>query len=99
VIAEVFHVVAAEPAIAVHPAHPGDADARSNRQIQGCAFHDFADDLMTGNDAWTDGREIAFDDVEICAADATGNDFEKHLAGLRLRLGEIFDGNPVSWGT
>jgi hypothetical protein len=90
--------VAAEPAIAVYPAHPGDADARSDRQVRGCAFHHFADDLMTGNDAFADGRKITFDDMEISAADAASNDLEQYLAGPRLRLGEIFDGYPVSGG-
>jgi hypothetical protein len=70
-IAEVFHLVAAVPAIAVHPSHPGDADARSDRQIRGGAFHHFTHDLMTGDDARLDGRQIALDDVEIGAADAT----------------------------
>ena len=75
-IAEVLHVVAAEPAIAVYPTHPGDAHARSKGQILGCAFHHLADDLMTGDDARPNWREIAFNDMEIGAADATCDDLE-----------------------
>jgi hypothetical protein len=95
-IAEVLHLVAAEPAIAVHAAHPGDAHARSDGQVRGCAFHHFADDLMAGNNARPDGRQIAFDDVEIGAADATGDDFEQYLSGLRLRPGNVLNREPAS---
>jgi len=95
-IAEVLHVMAAEPAIAVDPAHPGDADARSKQEVCGCAFHHLANDLMAGNEVRLDGREVAFDDVEIGAADATGNHFEQHLAGLRLGPLDLFDRKPIS---
>jgi hypothetical protein len=54
-----------------------------------------------------DGRfarsEFALDDVEVCAAHATGMDATEHLAGGGLRLGELhaaewvgFDGG---WGS
>ena len=86
--------MAAEPAIAVDAADPGDADARAGGQGCGCAFDDFADDLMAGDDARVEGLEIALDDVEISAADAAGDDFEQHFAGLRLRARDIFDAKP-----
>ena len=41
---------------------------------------------MTGDDARLDWRQVAFDDVEIGAADTTGDDLEEHGSGLRLRL-------------
>jgi hypothetical protein len=64
----------AEPAIAVYAPHPGDSNAGSGRQIRGCAFNDFSNDLMSRNDAGQNWREVAFDDMEICAAHATGDD-------------------------
>jgi hypothetical protein len=81
-IAEVLHVVAAEPAIAVYSAHPEDADARSHGQIRGCAFNQLADDLMAGDDTRQDWREVAFNDVQICAADATSEHLEQNVSGL-----------------
>jgi hypothetical protein len=90
-VAEILHVVTAEPAIAVYPTHPGDADACSNGQIRRCAIHYFADDLMPGDNARPDWRQVALDDVEIGAADATGHDFEQYLSGFRLWLRQIFD--------
>src|SRR5208337_2328249 len=98
-IAEVLHVVAAEPTIAVYPTHPGDADARSEWQVQGCAFYHLADNLMTGDDVRSDWRQVTFDDVEISAADATCDDLKQHLSGLRLRPRKIFDRNPLCRST
>ena len=72
-IAEVFHVVLAIPAIAVDAAHPGDADSGAERKIFCGSGDNFADDLMSGNQARAQSWEIAFDDVKIGAADATGD--------------------------
>jgi hypothetical protein len=80
-IAEVFHVVAAEPTAAVYSTHPGDADTRSERQVQSCAFYHLADNLMAGDDVRPDWRQIAFDDVKISAADATCDDLNKTSPG------------------
>jgi hypothetical protein len=90
-IAEVLHVVLAEPTGAVDPTEPSDADTRSERQVRGCAFYYLADNLMAGDDLRLDGRQIAFDDVEIGAADTTGDDLEQDLSGLRLRARKILD--------
>ncbi len=98
VVAEVLHAVTAEPAIAVNAADPGDAGARADGQVCGCAFNDFADDLMAGDDARVEGRKIALDDVEIGAADAAGDDFEENFAGLRLGARDVFDGKPGAGG-
>jgi hypothetical protein len=51
---------------------------------------------MARNDARANGREIALDDVEIGAADATGMDFEQDFSGARLRPGEILNRDPAS---
>jgi len=96
-IAEVLHIVAAEPTIAVYSSHPGDPDTRSDCEIPVCAFHHRADDLMTEDNAWLDWREVPFDDVQISAADSTADDLQQHLSGLRLRPRKILDGNPTTW--
>jgi hypothetical protein len=96
VVAEVLHAVAAEPAVAVNTADPGDADARAGREGCGCAFNNFADDLMAGDDARVQGLEIALDDVKIGAADTAGEDFEQHFAGLWFRTRNSFDGKPCA---
>ena len=97
-VAEVLHVVAAEPAIAVDAADPRNAYARAGGEGCGCAFHHFADDLMAGNDARVQGRKVALDDVEIGAADAAGDDLEQNFAGLRIGMGDFFDGKPGAGG-
>ena len=100
-VAEVLHAVRAEPAIAIDAAHPGDTNASSDGQIGGSAFCHFADNLMAGNNARLDGREIAFDDVEIGAANAAGKDFEQDVSGLGLRPRDILDREPSGpvWST
>ena len=49
---------------------------------------------MAGDDARMERREIALDDVKVGAADAAGEDFEEHFAGLRLRARDVFNGKP-----
>jgi hypothetical protein len=95
-IAEILHLVLAEPAIAVHAAHPGDTHASSDGQFRGWRFHHFADNLMTGNNARADRRKIPLYDVEICPADAAGADFEQYLSGPRLRPGNVLNREPAS---
>ena len=97
-VAEVLHVVTAKPAVAVDAADPGDADAHADGRGCGCAFNDFADNLMAGDDARMEGRKVALDDVEIGAADAAGDDFEEDFARLRLGTGDFFDGKPGAGG-
>ena len=87
VVAEVLHAVAAEPAVAVDAADPGDADARAERKLGGGAVDDFADDLMAGDDARVERRKVALDDVEVGAADAAGEDAEEDVAGVRVGRG------------
>jgi hypothetical protein len=42
-IAEIFHAVAAEPATAVYPAHPGDANAAL---LEGIRLSPYGDTLL-----------------------------------------------------
>ena len=90
-VAEIFLAAAAVGAGAVDPAHPGDADARAERQIARGASQNFADDLVAGNDFVAYRGQLALDDVEVGAADAADADFEQYLARFRLGLRDILD--------
>jgi hypothetical protein len=39
-----------------------------------CAVDDFADDLMAEDERFLDERKVAFEDVEVGAADSAGED-------------------------
>src|SRR5579863_2796084 len=97
-IAEVLHLVGAIPAVAVDAADPGDAGACAEGEFRRSAFDDFADDLVTGDDARADGGKIAFNDVEIGTADAAGDHLEKDLAGTGARSGNVLNADPVAGG-
>ena len=73
-IAQIFHRMTAIPAITIHAAHPGNAHARADRRLRAFTSDNFADDLMPGNQLRAKRREIAFDDVQVGSADATGED-------------------------
>ena len=83
--AEIFHVMAAVPTIAVNATHPGDADAHADRKVLSCALDDLADDLVAGDETWVECGEIALDDVQVGAAGSTGDDAEQDVAGYELR--------------
>ena len=81
VVAEVFFVADAEGAGAVGAADPGDADAGVCGEFGGGAFDDFADDLMAEDEGLVDEGEVAFEDVEVGAADSAGEDAEEDVVG------------------
>src|SRR5579863_7927262 len=100
-IAEVLHLVAAEPAIAVDAAHPRNAGSDSDRQVRCVTCDNFADDLVAGDQLRLEGRKVAFDDVKIGATDTAGQDLEQDLAGswrgdCGLRNREPLAGNASS---
>ena len=78
----------------------------------GCAFDDFADDLVAEDEGLVDEGEVAFEDVEVGAADSAGEDAEEDVAwgegGAwgRLRFGAAdfgvvedgcFHGSPLGY--
>jgi hypothetical protein len=67
-------LVTAVPASTIDATHPGDADTCPQRQFRCRAFDDFTDDLMPGNEARPERRQIALDDVQVGAADSAGDD-------------------------
>ena len=46
---------------------------------------------MAGGDARLLGRQFAFDDMQISAANATRADVEKDMSGLGLWIGNVSD--------
>jgi len=46
---------------------------------------------VAGNDSWVAGREFAFNDVKVGAADSAGEDFEENVSWLRFGCGDVFD--------
>ena len=86
---------AAESAAPVGTAEPGDADALTRGEALAALDH-ARDDLMAGHERQPGLRELPVDDVEIGAADAAGGDLEEHLAGLRLRLGDVLEAQRLA---
>jgi len=81
----------AEPAAAVDPAHPRNADARSQRQFLGGAFDYFPDDLMAGNQARPKRRKISFHDMKVRATDSAGNNPQQQMSCFECWMRNIFD--------
>src|SRR5256885_1481347 len=52
---------------------------------------DSADNLVAGHDARSDGRELALDDVQVCATHAACAHADQDLAGAGRRRGVIFE--------
>ena len=71
-IAKVFHRVTAIPTIAICTAHPGNAHAGADRRLRAFSGDNFADDLVAGNQLLAKRGQIAFDNVQVGPADATG---------------------------
>jgi hypothetical protein len=70
----------------INATHPGNADACANRKIRRPALHNVADDLMPRNERRAQGRQFAFDDVEVGPADTTSANVEQNLPVPGLRL-------------
>jgi hypothetical protein len=81
----------AEPAIAIGATHPGDAYAGAGGDVGGGSVDYFADDLVAGDEAGTEWREITFNDVEVGAANSAGQNAEEEMAGLKRRARNVFD--------
>jgi len=78
-VAKIFHVALAVPAVAINTANPGDTHPSSEGQAFRGTFDDFANDLMSRNDPWKECREIAFHDVKVRSADAASEHTKKHV--------------------
>src|SRR5258708_34530398 len=78
--AEVLPAARAEAARAARPSEPCDADAIVRTEPDPAA-HDAADHLVPGHDRRGDERQIALDDVKVCATESARADADEDLAG------------------
>jgi uncharacterized protein (TIGR02246 family) len=65
--------------------------------LVGGAFDYFAYDLMAGDEGVADGREVAFEDVEVGAADSAGEDAEEEMVGGEGGARDFFDAEGLGW--
>jgi hypothetical protein len=87
-VAEVLAAGAAVAALAVGPAEPGDTDPGAGLESARAlprAGHG-ADDLVARHQRQLRLAQLAVEDVEVGAADATGADPDQDLAGAGLRV-------------
>ena len=91
VVAEVFFVAETEGAGAVGAADPGDAYAGVCGEFGGGVFDDFADDLVAEGEGLMDEGKVAFEDVEVGAADSAGEDAKEDVIGGEGGAGDFFD--------
>jgi hypothetical protein len=103
VVAEVFFAATAEGAGAIGAGDPRDADTHADGAIGGDAVDDFADDLVAEDERLVDESEVAFEDVEVGAADSAGENAEEEMARdaggdwkvfkLKWLVGSVEDGS------
>jgi hypothetical protein len=84
-------VAETEGAGAVGAADPGDTDAGACREFGGRAFDDLADDLVAEDERLMDEAKVAFEDVQVGAADSAGEDAEEDVAGGEGGARDFFD--------
>src|SRR6185436_5031638 len=90
-VAEVLAPASAVAALAAGPAEPGDADPLAGLEALGplpSPDHG-ADDLVPLHERQLRAVEVAVDDVQVGAADATGRDGDQNLAGTDSGLGQL----------
>jgi hypothetical protein len=83
-IAEIFESEATILAGTVGSSQPGNAYASAGGKIIRGSGHYFADDLMSGNYSLPVRWQVAFNYVQVSAANSTGTHSQKYLAGLRF---------------
>ena len=86
-------------AMAACPAQPRNADALTRIEFLHARAHGryFADDLMAGNHAPAECRQIAVNNVQIGAAHAAGGNSNQQLARTRRRRVSAHELKWCSW--
>src|ERR1019366_3706775 len=94
-ITEILQTKVTIPAGAVGSAKPGNAHARADRKFPGSSGgisgYYFADNLMSGDYSRATRWQVAFDDMQISAADSTDTHPHKNLTWLRFRRRDLAD--------
>lgn len=97
IVAEVLATLEAESARAVGAAEPRNTDARTDGERNaGRDGGDGADDLMPWHDRRAVWPEVAFDDVEIGAANTARSNRDEYLTCLQRRNIALLDVKPVA---
>ena len=65
----------------------------------GGAFDYFAYDLMARDEGVAEGGEVAFEDMEVGAADSAGEDAEEGMVGREGGAGDVFDLQGLTLGS
>jgi hypothetical protein len=91
VIAQILHVVAAEPAIPIYAANPGDANTAPQRQLRRCTGGHLAHNLVTGDELRVNRRQVPFGYVQVGPANSTGQNSQQHIARLQLGFGDLLN--------
>jgi hypothetical protein len=74
----------AVPAVSIRSAHPGNANACSKRQLGSRTVNYFPDNLVAGNKAGMDWRQIALYDMQVGSTNTTRQDAKDNMARLDL---------------
>lgn len=83
--------MAAVPAVSVNPAHPRNANPRSDRKLDCLTLDDLTDNLVAG-DTWDSGPwQIAFNDVQVRSTDSASKNAKKKESWLYLRTRYILE--------
>src|ERR1039458_5280743 len=82
-IAKVLHASAAIPASAVGAANPRNSYASAGRKVRSGAFHDVADDLMSGNQALPPPRKFPLHNMQVGTANPASADLQQNMARLQ----------------
>gem|GEM_PF-5376796 len=92
-IAEIFRALAAEQAITVHAAHPGDTHSRLRLEVIRALAQSLhaAHNLMAGNDRLSLRLQVAGGNVQVGAADAASLHAEQYFLRARFGDGNIFE--------
>jgi hypothetical protein len=88
-IAKVLHTSAAVPTGSIGAANPRNSDARAGRKVCGGAFHDVANDLMSGNQVLPARRKFAFHNMQVGAANTAGAHFQQDMARFERRARNV----------
>jgi hypothetical protein len=95
-ITRIFYSVKTVPAVTIYTAHPRDSDMRSDRQLRCLPFDHLSYDLMTRNRVWPDRWQVLLNDVQISTTNATGNNFEHDVPGLKLWTRNVLNFKDLS---
>src|SRR5215471_17211715 len=90
-VAEILATPATEFADAAGAMQPGYPDSIANRESLRLFSQRFdaSHDLMTGNDGREPGLQLAFDHMEIGAANSTGRHAHQQLVSAGSRVGDV----------